>query len=371
MGVDFDRRRVLAEALESRRDEIARSVTERFLHRHPDWLERYGDLAWQRGVEDAIFHVEFLAGAILADDVSAYRDYALWTAGVLEARGIRAELLAENLEQVRDAVSAGLEETDRALVHRIADAGIAAAGPELRRHAEAEAGVRGGTEAEAAHGGDDAFAVEQSLYLQAVRVGKRGPALTVAMEALRSGARVPEIYGKILQPVQYEIGRLWERNEITVAQEHMATAVTQYVVSQLYSHLEIPDVRRGNAIVTGVRGELHQLGANMVADVLEADGLNVRFLGTQLPHHGILQAIDEHQPRLIGISATILFSLPAVAELIEETRREFGSDVRVLVGGAAFRGGAHIWRDMGADGFGADLDAAVLEARRLLPEGDA
>ena len=103
----------------------------------------------------------------------------------------------------------------------------------------------------------------------------------------------------------------------------------------------------------------------MVADVLEADGWNVRFLGTQLPHRGVLDAIAEHQPRLIGVSATVLSSLPAVADLIHDIRSEFGSDPIVLVGGSAFRTRPDAWREMHADGFGRDLQEAVAVAAEL------
>lgn len=355
MSADYDRRRELAAWLRSRSEPIARSATEAFLDRHPDWLERYGDLAWTRGVEDAAFHVEFLAGAVLADDPGAFAAYARWTAGVLESRGMAPVFLAENLAQVAEAAARELAEPERGVVEGVVRAGIVALEePEPARAAPAA---------------DDRFETERSLYVQAARSGQRRAALTVALEALRAGATVPDVYVGILQPAQYEIGRLWERNEITVATEHMATAITQYVVAHLYTRLELPAESRGKALVTGVRGELHQLGANMVADVLEADGWNMRFLGTQMPHEGVLQAIEEHEPVLVGISATILLNLPAVAELIEETRRRFDRDVRILVGGAAFGAGPEVWRDMGADGYGRDLRDAVTVAAELASGG--
>ena len=139
----------------------------------------------------------------------------------------------------------------------------------------------------------------------------------IALEMLRPDRPVPEVYTALLQPAQYEVGRRWERNEISVAQEHMATAVTQYVLAELYSRLEIPESTRGGLVVTGVEGELHQVGAHMIADILEADGWNVRFLGTQMPHRDILSTIEEHRPRIVGISITMLFNLPRARALID------------------------------------------------------
>lgn len=357
MSTSIEDRRRIAEQLHASRQEVARVVTDRFLSKHPDWVERYGDQARIRGEEDAVFHVEFLAGAIVADDVAAFEGYARWTAGMLSARGIAPEFLAENLEEVRDAAGAYVDPNGRETLDRLVRAGIAATHGALQP-ADHTAPL------------DGPFPTECSVYLQAVRSGERRAALNVALETLRAGASVSDVYVNLLQPVQYEIGRLWERNEISVAEEHVATAITQYVLGHLYSLLEIPERTRGNALVTGVKGELHQLGANMVADVLEADGWNVRFLGTQLPHTGILEAVEDHRPRLVGISATVLFNLSAVADLIPDIRRASGPDTFVVVGGGAFRTSPEAWKNIGADGYAGDLREAVALAAGLIPEAE-
>ena len=103
-------------------------------------------------------------------------------------------------------------------------------------------------------------------------------------ELLREGHPVLDVYLGVFQESLYQVGRLWESNVITVAEEHMATAITQFVLGQTYSQLPAPGDRRGNVVLTGVAGELHQVGANMVADVLESQGFDVRFLGTNMPH---------------------------------------------------------------------------------------
>ncbi len=98
-------------------------------------------------------------------------------------------------------------------------------------------------------------------------------------------------------------------------------------------------------------------------------GWDVRFLGTHLPHRDILQAIEEHEPRLIGISATVLLSLPSVSDLVEETRRQYGGAVTILVGGGAFQSHPDSWREVGADGLGRDLKEAVRVADALTSGG--
>jgi MerR family transcriptional regulator, light-induced transcriptional regulator len=347
----YERRRELAEHLRRRRDSTAELVTAEFLERHPAWLERYGERARFHGIQDARFHVDFLAAAIEAGSLEAFRDYGAWCARMLRSRGIESRFLVENLEQVRDTLCGDLDEEGRAWTEQMVAAACAAAD-------DTEGGVTR-PDADSPTSDDAALVAERRRYIEAALTGHRATALTIALESVRRGLSVPDVYHALLQPVQYEVGWLWERNEISVAQEHMATAITQYVVAQLYSQLEIPDERRGRVVVTGVEGELHQIGGTMVADMLESVGWDVRFLGSQLPHKDILRAVEEHEPKVLGISATMLYSLPRVAALTADTRRYFGTDVHVVVGGGAFRASPGAWRDLGADGFGKDLrDAA-------------
>ena len=179
--------------------------------------------------------------------------------------------------------------------------------------------------------------VIQQEYLQKILAGQRTVALEMIMDTYRSGYPIPAIYIDVFQESLYEIGRLWEANQITVADEHMGTAITQYVMSNLYQHLEIADQQRGKLVMTGVQGELHQVGANMVADVMEADGWDVLFLGTNVPDDGVLKSLRQHGADLFGISSTMLFNLPKVIQLVDKVRGEFGDTVKILLGGGAFK----------------------------------
>lgn len=341
----------LAETLRTHKAAVAETVTDEFFQRHPDWLARYGERGQQRGREDAAYHVDFLAGAIETGAVAAFENYARWTTNVLRTRGIAPAFVAENLRQVAQACGKSLSETERELVAVFIEAACVATAEPPPVTASAAA--------------PDRLAVAQSIFVQAILKGQRQAALNVALEALRDGHTAPDIYVEILQNSLYEVGRRWEANQITVAEEHMATAITQYVVAQMYSRLAPAGVARGKMIITGVEGELHQVGANMVADLLEADGWDVRFLGTNVPHAGILCAIAEHQPAVLGISATMIFNVPKVRNLIDSVREKFGDRApQIILGGSAFRAAPALSDDLGAVGAATDLRAA-----RVLAEG--
>ena len=346
----YARRRGLAESLRRRREATAEVVTAEFLERHPEWVDRFGDRARIHGIQDARFHVDFLAAAIEAGSLDAFREYATWCARMLGARRIEPKFLVENLEQLRDELVGDLDEGGRDWVEQMVAAACAAA---MASEGTAQ------PEGAASTGAGEALAADRRLYMEAALSGHRATALSLALECVDRGLSVLDLYHDLLQPVQYEIGRRWEANEISVAQEHMATAITQHVIAQLHSRLSVPAERRGRAVVTGVEGEVHQIGGSMVADVLESAGWDVRFLGSELPHRDILRAIEAHEPQVLGISATMLYNLPKVAALTADTRSLFGSEPRVVVGGGAFRTARDAWRDLGADGFGRDLRDAI------------
>lgn len=210
-------------------------------------------------------------------------------------------------------------------------------------------------------GRDDApLAPTRAMYLQALLAGSRSAALKVAREALRDGVSVVDLYVDVLQETLQEIGRLWETNRITVAHEHAATAITQFVMAQLHGDFVRTDgSSRGTVLMTGLDGEFHSVGPQMVCDVLEAQGWTVHFLGTDLPERAILDAIAERQPDCVGISATMLFNIPSVRRLIAGIRRQSGPARRIVVGGSAFRHAPDAWRDVGADACGRDLREAI------------
>jgi MerR family transcriptional regulator, light-induced transcriptional regulator len=341
----------VAEKLRRAKQTIAEDVTEEFLRRHPDWLERYGERARTYGIEDAIFHVEFLAGAIEGGPPAGFADYARWTAGMLAARKIEPRFLAENLEQVGAAARRVVSEDEHQLVQRFVRAGASAA---------AETPDRPDTLAS-----ESGLALTQSLFLRAILQGQRRAAANVALEALSAGHSLQDIYVDVFQESLYEVGRRWETNQITVAEEHMATAIVQYVLAQVYERMEAPSAERGRVVLTGVQGEQHQVGANMVADALEADGWDVRFLGANVPHPTILKAIEDHDADVVGISATMLFNVPQVVRLVNDVRSRMGAErPRIILGGAAFRSAPELWKELGADGFAPDVRTAVDLARQ-------
>jgi methylmalonyl-CoA mutase cobalamin-binding domain/chain len=119
-------------------------------------------------------------------------------------------------------------------------------------------------------------------------------------------------------------------------------------------------------VVTCVGGELHEIGARMVADFFEMDGWDTYFLGANTPLEGVLRAIAERDAEVLAISATMTFHIDKVSSLIAEVRRA-GLDARtkILVGGYPFNISPNLWQSVGADAYALDAQQALSAAEGL------
>lgn len=204
-------------------------------------------------------------------------------------------------------------------------------------------------------------------YIAALRDGDRRRALNTARAALQEGTDIRSLYLDVFQPAMHEIGRLWEVNELTVAQEHLATAITQSVMAQLYAHVFArPPVGR-TLVATCIGGELHELGIRMVADFFEIEGWDVYYLGANMPADDVVSMVADQRANLLAISVTLNNHVPHARELIQRVRASsIGSAVKVMVGGQPINRSPDIYRTIGADFTAPNAREAVKRAMEVI-----
>lgn len=206
-------------------------------------------------------------------------------------------------------------------------------------------------------------------YLATLLEARRHEAARMILQAVEAGAlTIPELYLGVFEPMLHEVGRLWQHNELTVAEEHFVSAATQLVMSQLYPWI-FAAARRETTMVAACPGaEFHEIGLRMVADLFEIAGWDTYYLGANVPAESIIAAVRERRARLLALSAALDEHVPNVIEAIARLRADPSlAAVRVLVGGNAFRGDPELWRSIGADGYAGDAAAAVALADALVP----
>ena len=204
-------------------------------------------------------------------------------------------------------------------------------------------------------------------YLEALLHGERRQATQMILQSADAGTPIKDLYLNVFQPVQREIGRLWQLNRITVGQEHYCTAATQLVISRLYPRIFAGEKNGSTLVMSCVAGELHELGARMVADFFEMEGWETVFLGADTPIDGVLSAVQESAADVLGVSVTIPTNLDAARALIRSVREmDPPAPARIMIGGNAVNTVPELWRQMAADATASDAQCAVENANRLV-----
>jgi methanogenic corrinoid protein MtbC1 len=205
-------------------------------------------------------------------------------------------------------------------------------------------------------------------YLNKLLKGNRFGALDQVLNEVKSGVPVKDIYINVFQPVQYEIGRLWQTNKISVAQEHYCTGATQLVMYQLYPYLFTGEKKEKKKVATCVPGELHEMGARMVTDFFEMSRWDTYYLGANMPIESLIRYLIEIKPQCLAISATMTFHVSAVELMIKSIRSapDISSDLKIIVGGYPFKITSDLWVRVGADGYASGADEATKLAEKLL-----
>ena len=105
-----------------------------------------------------------------------------------------------------------------------------------------------------------------------------------------------DIYLQVFQRSQYEIGRLWQMNKLTMAQEHYCSAATQLIMSLLYPRIFDTKKIGARLVAACVQGDLHEIGLRIVSDFFEIEGWDTFYLGANTPTSGILDTLRNVAP---------------------------------------------------------------------------
>ena len=184
--------------------------------------------------------------------------------------------------------------------------------------------------------------------------------------ALEAGLGPEAILQQGLVPAMNEVGRLFEEGEYFVPEMLLAARAMQTGLAILKPHLAKTDHQAAGRIVLGtVQGDLHDIGKNLVAMMLEGAGFEIIDLGTDVPPDRFVEAVRAHQPNLIGMSALLTTTMPSMKLTLEAlTAAGLRDQVKVIIGGApvtdTYAG------DIGADGFANDASRAVRLALSLI-----
>jgi methanogenic corrinoid protein MtbC1 len=175
-------------------------------------------------------------------------------------------------------------------------------------------------------------------YLSSLIKGKKVNCQDTLKLLTNKQLSIKELYTELFQKSLYEVGRLWEFNHISVAVEHMATAITESLMNVIYATMAISENRGFKALISSSENEYHQIGAKMVSDIFELNGWDTWYLGANTPVNELIRLASQISPHVIGLSLSVYFHLPELKNMITIIKDNY-PECPVIIGGQAFKHG--------------------------------
>jgi len=207
-------------------------------------------------------------------------------------------------------------------------------------------------------------------YLDALLRGNRKQCRALIEETLQSGIPANSVYVDLIWPIMLEIEKLLRCDKITATQEHLATRINRTIVDQLANKLPRRPSKSKKVVVCCAPSELQELGAQIMADLFESDGWQVKFLGGGLSNDDILAFINESAPDILLIYGSAPKQAPQVRRLIDTIRAiNAWPTMRIMLSGGVFNRAEGLCEEIGADLFAATaVDALRVASDENLAE---
>lgn len=179
-----------------------------------------------------------------------------------------------------------------------------------------------------------------NFFLDSLLSGNSSYCSNIVKDNIINNESFLEIYENLFKPSLYKIGELWEYNQISVATEHLASAIVEGLMNEVYLSINKSSESNLKVVLTSIEKEYHQIGLRMVNDVFEANGCETFFLGANTPVRELISFLNVVKPDVLAISLSIYFHLPNLQDLLLLINKDF-PQLKVLVGGQAFNHGGN------------------------------
>ena len=201
----------------------------------------------------------------------------------------------------------------------------------------------------------------------AVAAGQRPETIRLTQELLAAGTLPQDVVERGLVPGMAIVGERFRRNEIFVPEMLIAARAMKEALKILEPLLVAAGIQpKYTAVIGTAQGDLHDIGKNLVAMLWRGANFKVIDLGTNVSADRYVAAARQHQAHLVGISALLTTTMPAMKEAVVALKAAGLGDTKVVIGGAPVT--QDFANEIGADGFAPDAGTAVELARRLMGE---
>ncbi|MBM7616425.1 cobalamin-dependent protein [Alkaliphilus hydrothermalis] len=206
----------------------------------------------------------------------------------------------------------------------------------------------------------------QKIYLEELLKGNKQGVYEGLVYALQMGISLKDLYSNVIAPSLVEIGKGWEENRISVSDEHFFSLATENILAQLATQITPLHKKKNRVALLCTHGEGHSIALKMISHLLEEDGWETFYLGTNVPTDSLINFLDEKSIDLVAISVTMDQHINGMQSLIKTIRTNYiNKPLKILVGGRGISHDPLLWKSLGADDFASSIEDVVEVANRM------
>lgn len=214
---------------------------------------------------------------------------------------------------------------------------------------------------------ENLISTKHESFLLFLLKGDRQACSEFVKDCIDSGITIQELYEHIFKKSLYKVGELWEFNKISVASEHLASAIVEGLLNEHYVKIITKEKGNKTIVAASVENEFHQIGIKMISDTFEMHGWNSLFLGSNIPANELIAFLQLSKPDLLALSLSLYFNLPSLEKMIIKVQETF-PELPVLVGGQAFtRGGQDVITKYKNVTFLPDINSTEMFIKQITP----
>ncbi len=330
--------------------EIGKLAFEILFKNSPSLFKYYTNFQIEKCKEDITYHTRVLLESVELDSPVLFSDYFSWVVELFFSLGIPIDSFIQSLEAIAESVGIVVGNEKRFIVKQYVNYAIKLF--ESTKLIEEE--IRK----------NNPLKSVEKQFLKYLLDADRNSAIELIQEVLDDGYSIKDIYDQVFKEALYEIGSLWQNGVITVAHEHFLTASIQFVLTHFYGEIFKNRKKHNGYTIVGccVEGELHELGVRMLCDLLELEGFDTYYLGSNTPTKDLIQFAKSKNADAILFSTTLTTNLSKTKNTINIMRED--ADIRklktkIIVGGRPFYVDPTLWEKVGADSFGKSYEDVI------------
>lgn len=205
-------------------------------------------------------------------------------------------------------------------------------------------------------------------FAETLLTGRRTECRAMLHDALDQFKDPTDVYHQFMWPATQQIMNMFREDRINTAEEHMAVRMARALADQLQTHLPIKEANGKRLLITCADGENEELSAQMCADLFEAKGWDVYFVGGGVPNDEILSLVGQLRPDILLVFGTQPHGIPQVRMLIDQIR-DVGANptMNVMISGGVFDRAEGLWEEVHADLYAKSAEQALEIAEEAQP----